>query len=82
MGAGGGGMSVRPSRWKMSPSMVRQVHAIARRQKGLNEETYRMRLGAVGVESSKDFTRRQYHDFMRGLTKLPDANQPLTRMRA
>ena len=62
----------RRPRWKMSAAMVRQVHAIVRRQKGLDDETYRLRLSAVGVESCKEFTRRQYQVFMDALARLPD----------
>lgn len=60
-------------RWKMSAALVRQVHAVARQQKGLDEETYRLRLSAVGVESCKEFTRKQYQVFMAALSRLPDA---------
>lgn len=63
----------RRQRWKMSAGLVRQVHTIARKQKGLDEETYRMRLGAVGVVSCKDFTKQQYRVFMGALARLPDA---------
>ena len=56
----------------MSAALVRQVHSVARRQKGLDEETYRLRLSAVGVESCKEFTRRQYQVFMGALARLPD----------
>lgn len=57
----------------MSAALVRQVHAVARREKGLDDETYRLRLSAVGVESCKDFTRTQYQVFMGALARLPDA---------
>ena len=66
----------RVRRWKMTPSLIRQVHSVARKQKGLDEETYRLRLSAIGAESCKDFTRDQYRFFMRGLATLPDANPP------
>jgi len=59
-------------RWRMTKLLIRRVHAIVAK-KGLDEEIYRLRLGAVGVESSKDFTREQYHAFMRALAMLPDA---------
>lgn len=70
----------RRQRWRMSSLLVRQVHAVARRQKGLDEETYRLRLGAVGVESCKQFTRLQYKGFMHELAKLPDAFPQRRRM--
>lgn len=72
----------RRPRWKMSSAMVRQVHAVARRQKGLDEETYRLRLSAVGVESCKDFTQLQFRTFMAALARLPDMVQPARRASA
>lgn len=56
----------------MTKMLVRRVHAVARGQKGLDEETYQLRLQAVGVASSKDFTKAQYVEFMKGLARLPD----------
>ena len=58
--------------WRMTKLLIRRVHA-AVAKKGLNEEIYRLRLGAVGVQTCKDFTRDQYHNFMRALATLPDA---------
>lgn len=60
-------------KWRMSKILVRNVHIVARAQKGMTEEMYKLRLGAVGVESCKDFTREQYYTFMRELAKLPNA---------
>lgn len=59
--------------WRMTPERIRAVHVLAMTTKGLDEETYRLRLGAVGVESCKQFTREQYHTFMGALRDLPDA---------
>ena len=56
----------------MTKALVQRVHAVARGRKGLDEETYRLRVRAVGAETSKRFTREQYREFMRGLAKLPD----------
>ena len=61
---------VRP-RWRMDKQRLRYVHILARR-KGLDDETYRLRLGAVGVESSKDLKRAQYVAFVDGLKGVPD----------
>lgn len=58
--------------WRMTPALVRTVHVIARAKKGLTEEEYRMRLGAVGARTSLEFSREQFHAFMAGLRKLPD----------
>jgi len=60
-------------RWRMTKALVKRVHVVARAQKGLDEETYRLRVRAVGAESSKQFTRDQFNRFMRALAKLPDA---------
>lgn len=67
-------LTARP-RWRMTKSLIQRVHAIARGSKGLDEEAYRMRLRAVGVESCKQLTREQYREFMRGLAKLPDVKR-------
>lgn len=58
--------------WRMTRERITRVHAVARGQKGLDEETYRLRLRAVGVESSKQLTQAQFRDLMQGLAKLPD----------
>lgn len=66
--------------WRMGRRELRAVHVLALVVKGLDEETYRLRLGAVGVDSSKQFSRRQFFDFMAGLRTLPDApGQPMGR---
>jgi hypothetical protein len=62
-------------RWRMTKSLIQRVHAIARGSKGLDEEAYRLRLRAVGVESCKQLSREQYHVFMRDLAKLPDVKR-------
>jgi hypothetical protein len=59
--------------WRMTRSRIRAVHVLARSRKGLDEETYRARLAAIGVTSSLQFTREQFDSFMRGLRALPDA---------
>lgn len=65
-------LTVRRAPFVMDAARLRMVHALSRR-KGLDEETYRLRLGAVGVESSKQLGRRQFRDFVDGLRRLPDA---------
>lgn len=60
-------------RWCMTRDRIRDVHVLALGAKGLDEETYRLRLAAIGVESCKQFTRQQFDDFMRALRALPDA---------
>lgn len=55
----------------MTRDRLKLVHALARR-KGLDDETYRLRLGAVGVTSSKELKRESFQAFVDGLNKLPD----------
>lgn len=64
-------LTARRTRFRMTPDLLRLVHATAAR-KGLDDETYRLRLGAVGVESSKQFNRAAFKAFMSGLAALPD----------
>lgn len=58
--------------WRMTANRVRYVQVLARAQKGLSEEFYRLRLGAVGVDSCKKLKRAQYAAFVHGLKRLPD----------
>lgn len=57
--------------WKMTKENIRLVHLIKTR-KGLDEETYRLRLSAVGVRSCKELGRAAFREFLHGLSKLPD----------
>lgn len=59
-------------RFSMTPGRIRLVHALALKQKGLREDEYRLRLGAYGVTTCKDFKRAQFDAFVRDLKKLPD----------
>jgi hypothetical protein len=59
--------------WRMSPDRIRSVHVLAMGTKGLDEETYRLRLEAVGVTTSKDLDRAQFTALVQGLRALPDA---------
>lgn len=58
--------------FRMTKAKLQAVHALAR-QKGLDDELYRLRLQAVGVDSSKKLRRKQFDEFMTGLKALPDA---------
>lgn len=60
-------------RWRMTRERIKAVHVLALATKGLDDETYRMRLRALGVDTCKDLSRAQFHEFMRGLRALPDA---------
>lgn len=59
--------------WRMTRERIRAVHVLARSRKGLDEETYRMKLQAVSVKSSLELNRQQFHRLMRALRELPDA---------
>lgn len=68
-------LTARRARWSMNRQRVRAVHIVARVRKGLDEETYRMRLATLGVETCKQFSREQFRQFMAGLRGLPDVPQ-------
>lgn len=65
-------LAVHRKPWRMTIERIRLVHVLARSRKGLDAETYRLRLRALGVESSKQLNRAQFHRFLRGLSELPD----------
>lgn len=62
-------------RWRMTRDWVRLVHVLARARKGLTEEQYRLRLGAVGVTTSLALSRDQFHQLLVGLRALPDCQR-------
>lgn len=66
-------------RWRMSAAMVRHVQIFAKARKGLDEETYRMNLAAVGATSTTKLTRTQHHDLMLRLGRYPDSPKWQTR---
>lgn len=76
-------LTVRRARWSMSAENIRLVHVVKSR-KGLDEETYRLRLGAVGVASCKDLNQAQFRKFLEGMATLPDSPtwQPKPRVQA
>lgn len=59
-------------RWRMTPERIRAVQLL-RVRKGLDEETYRLRLGAVGVSTCKALSRAAFRRFVAGLQSLPDS---------
>lgn len=73
-------LTARRKRFRMTTDMLRLVH-VEVANKGLDEDTYRLRLGAVGVTSSKDFDRPTFKRFMSELAKLPDAPGVVRRAR-
>lgn len=70
------------SAWRMTGEKVRLVHVLARSRKGLDEETYRLRLAGVGVSTSLALSRDQFHALLAGLASLPDCPLWLARHRS
>lgn len=66
-------------RWRMTADRVRMVHVLARSRKGLTDEEYRLRLGAVGVTTSLKLSREQYHRLLVGLRALTDSPRWIAR---
>lgn len=60
-------------RFRMTRDRLRMIHVLARAKKGLTEEQYRLRLAAVGVESSLQLSRDQFNALLAGLRSLPDS---------
>ena len=66
-------------RWHMSAAMIQHVQVFARVRKGLDEESYRMNLAAVGANSTTKLTRTQHTNLMLRLGRYPDSPKWLTR---
>ena len=58
--------------FRMTTPRVRALRAYAHGRKGLDAETYRMHVRAVGCESTLDLSRDQYNALLRRLRQLPD----------
>ncbi|RRN78510.1 hypothetical protein EIM50_13555 [Pseudoxanthomonas sp. SGD-10] len=56
----------------MTTARIRKLRRYAHGQKGLDEETYRLHLAAVGATSTRDLTREQHTALLRRLGALPD----------
>lgn len=56
----------------MTAENIRLVHVLKAR-KGLDDETYRLRLGVEGVTTCKALTRGGFRRFIAALAQLPDA---------
>ncbi len=59
--------------FRISPAMVKALRRLAHGQKGLDEETYRAHVRAVGCESTLDLTRPQHAALLQRLVALPDS---------
>lgn len=56
----------------MTTARIRSLRRYAHGMKGLDEETYRMHLAAVGAKSTTELTREQHTALLRRLGGLPD----------
>lgn len=65
-------LTVRRRPWLMDAEKIKLVHVVKAR-KGLDDDAYRLRLAAVGVDSCKQLGRGAFRAFMRGLAALPDS---------
>ncbi|MFZ6696787.1 hypothetical protein ACO0J1_13555 [Stenotrophomonas acidaminiphila] len=61
------------SEFRVSTPMVKALRRLAHGQKGLDEETYRAHVRAVGCESTLDLTRPQHAALLQRLIALPDS---------
>lgn len=73
--------SLRPPKWQLTAARIRSLRALAHSRKGLDDETYHLRLQAVGVTSTTDLTRELYYRVLAGLRALPDAPAWLAKQR-
>lgn len=58
--------------FRMSGSRVKALRAYAHGRKGLDEETYRLHLRAVGVDSTLHLDAPSYNALLARLRRLPD----------
>lgn len=56
----------------MTTARIRSLRRYAHGMKGLDEETYRMHLAAVGAKRTTELTREQHTALLRRLGGLPD----------
>ena len=66
-------------RWRMTKAMVRHIQIFARARKGLDDDSYRANLTAVGADSTTKLTRAQHHELMLRLGRYPDSPKWQTR---
>lgn len=58
--------------FRMTANLVRALRRYAHGRKGLDEETYRLHLNAVGARSTLQLTRVQHTNLLQRLASLPD----------
>lgn len=60
------------SPFRMTGNRVKALRAYAHGRKGLDEATYRLHLGAVGVDSTLHLQADSYNALLARLRRLPD----------
>lgn len=60
----------------MTTARVKALRRYAHGQKGLDADTYRMHVVAVGASSTTALTRQQHTELLRRLGALPDRPRP------
>jgi hypothetical protein len=70
---------MQPDCFVMSKALIRAVRRYAHGAKGLDQETYRLHLSAVGARHTNELTRHQHQALMERLRSLPDRPRPASR---
>lgn len=61
--------------WRMDKVRIQALHVLALKQKGLDYETYKLNLGAVGVATCKALNQSQYSELIERFRRLPDVQR-------
>jgi hypothetical protein len=62
--------------YRISKPFIIALRRLAHGRKGLDEDTYRMHVRAVGAESTTELTREQHQALVKRLVALPDKPKP------
>lgn len=62
--------------FRMTRARVRALRAYVHGRKGLDDDTYRLHLAAVGADSTLHLTARSYNALLARLRPLPDRPRP------
>lgn len=65
----------------MTKGRIQAIRRYAHGRKGLSEDDYRLRLGAVGAKSTLELTEDQFNTVMAGLRRLPTVVGSIKRRR-
>lgn len=66
--------------FRMTRTLVKGVRGLAHGRKGLDDDTYRLHVRAVGARSTLELTRTQYNALVQRLSKLPDVPRARARV--